>query len=166
MLDHLALQCADVEAAAAFYTRVFAACGVREAMRIDHPEGPVVGPGRSGRRSRSCGSGRWKARQPAGAPGADRAVPARPSTRCSRAARAAGTEILHEPRVWPEYHPGYYGVFFRDPDGNNVEAVHHTFGLIAPDAPPGARVRAVVDPRRRLPGLSPLVPGLRRRRYR
>ena len=42
-------------------------------------------------------------------------------------ARAAGTEILHEPRVWPEYHPGYYGVFFRDPDGNNVEAVHHTW---------------------------------------
>ena len=25
----------------------------------------------------------------------------------------------------PEYNPGYYGVFLRDPDGNNVEAVHH-----------------------------------------
>ncbi|MGH3203497.1 MAG: hypothetical protein ACRDOA_21220 [Streptosporangiaceae bacterium] len=22
-------------------------------------------------------------------------------------------------------HPGYYGVFLRDPDGHNVEAVHH-----------------------------------------
>ena len=43
------------------------------------------------------------------------------------AARAAEAEILHEPRLWPEYHPGYYGVFFRDPDGNNVEAVHHTY---------------------------------------
>jgi len=43
------------------------------------------------------------------------------------AAREAGAEVLHEPRLWPEYHPGYYGVFFRDPDGNNVEAVHHTF---------------------------------------
>jgi catechol 2,3-dioxygenase-like lactoylglutathione lyase family enzyme len=30
-----------------------------------------------------------------------------------------------EPRVWPEYHPGYYGAFVRDPDGNNVEAVCH-----------------------------------------
>ena len=29
--------------------------------------------------------------------------------------------------VWPEYHPGYFGAFVRDPDGNNVEAVHHTF---------------------------------------
>ncbi len=29
--------------------------------------------------------------------------------------------------MWPEYHPGYFGAFVRDPDGNNVEAVHHTF---------------------------------------
>ena len=38
---------------------------------------------------------------------------------------AAGAEVLHEPRVWPEYHPAYYGAFVRDPDGNNVEAVCH-----------------------------------------
>jgi catechol 2,3-dioxygenase-like lactoylglutathione lyase family enzyme len=25
----------------------------------------------------------------------------------------------------PEYHPGYFGAFVRDPDGNNVEAVCH-----------------------------------------
>jgi len=24
-----------------------------------------------------------------------------------------------------DYHPGYYGAFLLDPDGNNVEAVHH-----------------------------------------
>jgi hypothetical protein len=34
--------------------------------------------------------------------------------------------VLHEPRVWPEYHPNYFGAFVRDPDGNNVEAVCHT----------------------------------------
>ena len=44
------------------------------------------------------------------------------STRPSR----AGAEVLHEPRVWPEYHPTYYGAFVRDPDGNNVEAVCHS----------------------------------------
>ena len=38
---------------------------------------------------------------------------------------ATGAEVLHEPRVWPEYHPSYYGTFVRDPDGNNVEAVCH-----------------------------------------
>ncbi|HEX5366291.1 MAG TPA: VOC family protein [Acidimicrobiales bacterium] len=40
------------------------------------------------------------------------------------AAVPAGAEVLHGPRVWPEYHPGYYGAFV-DPDGNNVEAVCH-----------------------------------------
>jgi hypothetical protein len=34
-------------------------------------------------------------------------------------------ESLHAPRLWPEYHPGYFGAFVRDPDGNNVEAVFH-----------------------------------------
>jgi catechol 2,3-dioxygenase-like lactoylglutathione lyase family enzyme len=41
------------------------------------------------------------------------------------AAVAAGAEVLHEPREWPEYHPNYFGAFVRDPDGNNVEAVCH-----------------------------------------
>lgn len=42
------------------------------------------------------------------------------------AAVATGAEVLHEPRLWPEYHENYYGAFVRDPDGNNVEAVCHT----------------------------------------
>ena len=41
------------------------------------------------------------------------------------AASAHGAEALHPPRLWPEYHPNYYGAFVRDPDGNNVEAVCH-----------------------------------------
>jgi predicted lactoylglutathione lyase len=41
------------------------------------------------------------------------------------AAMTAGAEVLNAPREWPEYHPGYYGVFLRDPGGHNVEAVHH-----------------------------------------
>ena len=43
------------------------------------------------------------------------------------AARAAGAEVLHAPAEHPEYHPGYYAVFLRDPDGHNAEAVHHGF---------------------------------------
>jgi catechol 2,3-dioxygenase-like lactoylglutathione lyase family enzyme len=42
------------------------------------------------------------------------------------AAVAQGAEVLHEPRVWNEYHADYFAVFVRDPDGNNVEAVCHT----------------------------------------
>ena len=41
------------------------------------------------------------------------------------AALRLGAECLHEPRLWPEYHPGYFAAFVRDPDGNNVEAVWH-----------------------------------------
>ena len=36
-------------------------------------------------------------------------------------ATALGAEILHEPRLWPEYAPDYYAVFIRDPAGNNFE---------------------------------------------
>ena len=43
------------------------------------------------------------------------------------AAVALGADVLHAPRRGPEYHPGYFGAFVRDPDGNNVEAVHHTW---------------------------------------
>ena len=46
------------------------------------------------------------------------------------AALGAGAESLHAPRLWPEYHPGYFGAFVRDPDGNNVEAVFHGAGPV------------------------------------
>jgi hypothetical protein len=42
-----------------------------------------------------------------------------------RAAVAAGAEVLHAPREWPEYLPGYYAVYLRDLDGHNVEDVYH-----------------------------------------
>jgi catechol 2,3-dioxygenase-like lactoylglutathione lyase family enzyme len=42
------------------------------------------------------------------------------------AALAAGGRDNGPPALRPEYHPGYYGGFVWDPDGNNIEAVHHT----------------------------------------
>ncbi|MBV9465503.1 MAG: VOC family protein, partial [Solirubrobacterales bacterium] len=41
------------------------------------------------------------------------------------AALAAGGRDNGAPGPRPEYSPGYYGAFVLDPDGNNVEAVHH-----------------------------------------
>jgi predicted lactoylglutathione lyase len=41
------------------------------------------------------------------------------------AAVHAGGQSIAEPRVRPEYSDRYYAAFVRDPDGNNVEAVHH-----------------------------------------
>jgi len=40
---------------------------------------------------------------------------------------AAGGTDNGAPGLRPEYHPGYYGAFVLDPDGINVEAVHHPF---------------------------------------
>lgn len=31
------------------------------------------------------------------------------------------SELLHPPRLWPEYHPAYYATFFLDPDGFRIE---------------------------------------------
>jgi catechol 2,3-dioxygenase-like lactoylglutathione lyase family enzyme len=41
------------------------------------------------------------------------------------AALAAGGSDNGAPGPRPIYHPGYYGAFVLDPDGNNVEAVCH-----------------------------------------
>ena len=42
-----------------------------------------------------------------------------------RAALAAGYRDNGGPGERPEYHRGYYGAFVLDPDGTNVEVVHH-----------------------------------------
>ena len=41
------------------------------------------------------------------------------------AALAAGGRDHGKPGERAQYHPGYYGAFVLDPDGNNIEAVHH-----------------------------------------
>ena len=127
VLDHLSLQVDDVDAAATYYVRIFAPLDVREAMRLVRPEGTIVGlSGADGFPHLWLGPVVDNGLRPvhlalaAPSPEAVDAVHA--------AALAAGAEVLHEPRLWPEYHPGYYGVFLRDTDGNNVEAVHHSFG--------------------------------------
>ncbi|HET7856039.1 MAG TPA: VOC family protein [Gaiellaceae bacterium] len=42
-----------------------------------------------------------------------------------QAALEAGYRDNGAPGERPQYHPGYYGAFVLDPDGNNVEAVFH-----------------------------------------
>ena len=42
-----------------------------------------------------------------------------------RAGLEVGGKDNGGPGERPVYHPGYYGGFLLDPDGNNVEAVHH-----------------------------------------
>lgn len=120
MLDHLAIQCADVAASAAFYDTVLAPLGGSRLMDF----GEVIGYGVAPMPDfwlgpRSTGEGFRESHIAFAA--ADRAA----VRAFFEAAVGSGAEVLHEPRLWPEYHPGYYGAFVRDPDGNNVEAVCH-----------------------------------------
>jgi catechol 2,3-dioxygenase-like lactoylglutathione lyase family enzyme len=121
MIDHVSIQCADVAASAAFYDAVLATLGGTRVMDF----GEVVGYGVPPRPEfwigpRNTGDGFRESHLAFSAP--DRAA----VNAFVAAARAAGAEVLHEARLWPEYHPNYYGGFVRDPDGNNVEAVCHT----------------------------------------
>lgn len=122
MLDHISIQCADPAAAKAFYEKILAPLGGRTIMSYgdvhglgrDFPTfwlGPVGDAGAPHKDIHICFTARSREEVDA----------------FVEAARAEGVEVLHEARLWPEYHPGYYGGFVRDLDGNNVEAVHHTF---------------------------------------
>jgi catechol 2,3-dioxygenase-like lactoylglutathione lyase family enzyme len=119
MLDHLSIQCADVAVSTRFYDAVLAPLGSGRVMDFGEVIGygtdrPTfwIGPLTTGEPNREIHIGF--------------AAPDRAAVRAFHdAALAAGAESLHEPRVWPEYHPTYFGGFVRDPDGNNVEAVCH-----------------------------------------
>ena len=122
MLDHLSIQCSDLAASTHFYDNVLAPLGGRRVMDL----GPVIGYGTDfpdfwvG--GHQTGEGFRESHIAFRAPSRD-AVQA-----FFDAAVAGGAEVLHAPRVWPEYHETYYGAFVRDPDGNNVEAVCHSPG--------------------------------------
>jgi len=120
MIDHLSIQCADPAASAAFYDAVLAPLGGTRVMEF----GDVIGYGTGGRPDF------WIGPQTTGRGFRESHIaftaPSRAAVRAFfDAAIDQGTRILHEPRVWPEYHEAYYGGFVRDPDGNNVEAVCH-----------------------------------------
>ncbi|MGW0006948.1 VOC family protein [Nocardia grenadensis] len=120
MLDHLAVQCADVAASAAFYDRVLAPLGGTRVIDF----GDVIGYGSTNPPKPSL----WLGPLSAGAGFRESHIaftaPSRAAVRAFfHAALDIGAEVLPPPRLWPEYHPAYYGAFVRDPDGNNVEAV-------------------------------------------
>ena len=120
MLDHLGIQCSDLAASAVFYDSVLAPLGDSRLMDF----GVAMGYGAGGKPDFWIGlhdSGEGFSESHIAFQASDRAAV------CAffDAAVEAGAEVLHPPKVWPEYHPDYYGAFVRDPDGNNVEAVCH-----------------------------------------
>jgi catechol 2,3-dioxygenase-like lactoylglutathione lyase family enzyme len=125
MLDHLGIQAADVNASVDFYTRVFAPIGLREVVR--HPVGDsfAVGLGGPDRNPDFWIGPAFGAAETRELHVAFVAHDAAAVDLVHDAAISAGAEVLHAPKEWPEYHPGYYAIFLRDLDGHNVEAVFH-----------------------------------------
>jgi catechol 2,3-dioxygenase-like lactoylglutathione lyase family enzyme len=127
-LGHLDLVCRDLDASLAFYALVFGPLGL---------EPPFLVPGEQGEqihylRFPQAGSGSFGLRQALVdqefelyAPGLHHlafAVESREEVDgVHDRAVAAGSEILHPPKLWPQYHPEYYATFFLDPDGFRLE---------------------------------------------
>ena len=124
VIDHFGINCSDLAKAAAFYDEVLGVLGYRRLLDY----GVAIGYG-------DTKPDFWLSAQPDEGPasGPNREMHLAFAARDSAAVRAffetatrLGAEVLHEPRLWPEYHESYFGAFVRDPDGNNVEAVCHT----------------------------------------
>jgi catechol 2,3-dioxygenase-like lactoylglutathione lyase family enzyme len=120
MLGHVSIQCADPASSRAFYEAVLAPLGGKALIvRGDYVgfgssfDGSLlfIGPVDTIERAHTDVHIAFTARSRAEVED------------FVEAARAGGAEVLHEAQEW-SYRPGYYGGFVRDPDGNNVEAVH------------------------------------------
>ncbi len=116
-IDHFGISCSDLDRAISFYDAVLATLGHRRLMGF----GGAIGHGTDKPdfwiSTCECIGPDREVHVAFTAPNADtfRAF--------HDAAVGLGAEVLHEPRLWPEYHDRYYGAFVRDPGGNNVEAV-------------------------------------------
>ncbi|MGL6280761.1 MAG: VOC family protein [Gaiella sp.] len=117
MIDHVTIRVADLEASRRFYDTVLAPLGVDAPADEDAAAGflewgdfSIVADGRPVAQHVHVAF----------------AAPSREVVDAFHAAGiAAGYRSNGEPGERPIYHPGYYGAFLLDPDGNNVEAVFH-----------------------------------------
>ena len=110
MIDHVGMQVSDMSTAANFYDTVLVTLGVTRIMDF----GVAIGYGSDGKpdfsiSAQETGDGFRESHIAFAA--ADRGG----RGRLLRAATGLGAERLHEPRMWPEYHPGYSGPSFATP---------------------------------------------------
>jgi catechol 2,3-dioxygenase-like lactoylglutathione lyase family enzyme len=118
-IDHLWIRVEELEAARRFYELVAPYTGFTH--RHEAPDRATF-VGESG--SFSVVSGTPTEHAHLAFPAADNAT----VDAFHRAATEAGYPDNGPPGERPVYHPGYYGAFVLDPDGNNVEVVNHNRG--------------------------------------
>jgi len=121
LLSHISIQCADLEASAQFYDAVLAPLG---AKRIHDFAPHAIGYGKTDPVPMPQF---WIGPQETGEGFRETHIAFMADNRdqvdkfFAEAIRVGAVE-MYAPKLWPEYGPGYYGAFVRDPDGNNVEA--------------------------------------------
>jgi catechol 2,3-dioxygenase-like lactoylglutathione lyase family enzyme len=109
LIDHVHLRARDLAASKRFYIAIFEALGIPYVQDDDHLQADEFWI--------DAGDG---SRIHLAFQAKDRAT----VDKVYAAALAAGGRDNGKPGERP-YHPGYYSGFFLDPDGNNIEAVHH-----------------------------------------
>lgn len=126
VLDHIGIGVGDYEKSKAFYVKALAPLGIELMMEF----GTAAGFGKNGKPDfwiggRPAGDA---SPQPIGKVHTAFVAATREEVDAFYAAAiAAGGADNGKPGLRPQYHPGYYGAFVLDPDGHNVEAVHHGF---------------------------------------
>lgn len=115
-LDHVAFDVSDLSASRYFYAAALGPWGVREVT-----SGDAFGYGPEGSEDL------WIA---PGTPGPPLHIALAAPSRAivdafHSAALAAGGRDNGSPGIRLQYHASYYAAYALDPDGNNVEAVHH-----------------------------------------
>ncbi|HEU4393679.1 MAG TPA: VOC family protein [Solirubrobacterales bacterium] len=125
MLDHVGFEVSDLARSRAFYEQALAPLGIRLLMEFD---GGAIGFGKETEHGPKPFFWIHSRGRPA-VSGAHVCFGARSTDLVDAfhaAALAAGATDNGAPGPRPIYHPGYYGAFVLDPDGNNVEAVCHS----------------------------------------
>jgi predicted enzyme related to lactoylglutathione lyase len=118
-IDHVTLRARDLPASRRFYETALTPLGF--GLEFEREGLLAFGSGESGRLIIFASE-----RPVAGVHIAFSAPTREAVNRFHAAALEAGGRDNGAPGPRPEYHGGYYGAYVFDPDGNNVEAVHHT----------------------------------------
>jgi len=126
MLDHVGFEVSDLSRSKAFYETALEPLGIGLMMEFEG----AIGFGKETEHGPKPFF--WvQARGRSPVSGAHIAFGARETDQVDAfhaAALAAGGTDNGAPGLRSIYHPGYYGAFVLDPDGNNVEAVCHRAG--------------------------------------
>ncbi|MBM3070960.1 VOC family protein [Enterobacter sp. RHBSTW-00994] len=129
MIDHTGFSVTNLADSKRFYSRVLASLG--HIARLDIP-GKAVGFGPAHPdESADPGGAFWITQGTPSTPRMHLAFSAKNKKEVEAfhsAALAAGGIDNGAPGYRPQYHPGYYAAFIRDPDGYNIEAVYHETG--------------------------------------